>query len=273
MLGSMNEADDAVQEAWLRLSRSDANSIENLGGWLTTVVSHVCLDMLRSRASRKEEALDSQAHEPVALRGKAPDPEQETLMADSVGVALMIVLDRLAPAERLAFVLHDMFAAPFAEIASILGRSPDATRQLASRARRRVQGAPAVPTSSLSEQRRVADAFLAALRAGDFEGLIAVLDPEVVVHIDEVAAAPGPARAICGARNWAKGAIAFSRQLTGLMQPMLVNGAVGLVWAREGQPSRVLRYDLRNGKIVAIEIIADPARVQQLDLAVLPPAS
>jgi RNA polymerase sigma factor (sigma-70 family) len=169
MLGSASEADDAVQEAWLRLSRSDASTIENLGGWLTTVVSRVCLDMLRSRTAKRDEALDMNATEPIATSERQKDPEQETLLADSVGFALLIVLDRLDPAERLAFVLHDMFAVSFDEIASILGRSPEAARQLASRARRRVQGAPAVPTSSLTEQRRIADAFLAAARTGDFE--------------------------------------------------------------------------------------------------------
>ena len=208
MLGTLNEADDAVQEAWLRLSRSDASTIENLGGWLTTVVSRVCLDMLRSRSSRKEEALDAQPVEPVAIREGQRNPEQETLLADSIGTALLIVLDRLDPAERLAFVLHDMFAVSFDEVASIVGRSPEAARQLASRARRRIQGAPAVPNASLMEQRRVVDAFLDALRRGDFEGLVAVLDPDIVVRVDEAAARPGAPREIRGARNWAKGAIA-----------------------------------------------------------------
>ncbi|HEV2245264.1 MAG TPA: sigma-70 family RNA polymerase sigma factor, partial [Terriglobia bacterium] len=176
MLGSMNEADDAVQETWLRLSRSDESSIENLGGWLTTVVARVCLDMLRSRNSRREEAIDTQVLEPVAPGGQVSDPEQEVLLADSVGLALLVVLGRLTPAERVAFVLHDMFAIPFEEIAPIIGRTPIAARQLASRARRRVQGASAAP-SNLAEQREVASAFLSALRAGDIEGLIAVLDP------------------------------------------------------------------------------------------------
>ena len=234
MLGTSNEADDAVQEAWLRLSRSDAGTIQNLGGWLTTVVSRVCLDMLRSRSSRKEEALDVQPAEPIAIREGQRDPEQETLLADSIGTALLIVLDRLDPAERLAFVLHDMFAVSFDEIASIVGRSPEAARQLASRARRRIQSAPAVPKASLWEQRRVVDAFLDALRRGDFEGLVAVLDPDIVVRVDEAAARPGPPREIRGARNWAKGAIAFSRQLKGTAHPMLVNGEVGLVWTPGG---------------------------------------
>ena len=269
MLGSLHEADDAVQEAWLRLSRSDAGAIQNLRGWLTTVVSRVCLDMLRSRTSRKEEALYAQPAEPVVIREGQRDPEQETLLADSIGAALLIVLDRLEPAERLAFVLHDMFAVSFDEIASIVGRSPEAARQLASRARRRVQGAPAVPKSSLMEQRRIVDAFLDALHRGDFEGLVSVLDPEVVVRIDEVAARPGAPREIHGARNWAKGAIAFSRQLAGVVQPMLVNGEVGLVWAPGGHVFRLLRFSFSGGKIATAEVIADPARLRGFDLAVL----
>ncbi len=269
MLGSASEADDAVQEAWLRLSRSDASTIENFGGWLTTVVSRVCLDMLRSRTAKREEALDTGETEPIVASERRADPEQETLLADSVGFALLIVLDRLDPAERLAFVLHDMFAVSFDEIASILGRSPEAARQLASRARRRVQGAPAVPTASLTEQRRVADAFLAAVRAGDFKGLIAVLDPDVVVRIDEAAARPGAPREIRGARNWAKGAIAFSQQLAGDIRPMLVNGEVGLVWAPRGHLFRVLRFSIAHGKIATVDVIADETRLNQLELAVL----
>jgi RNA polymerase sigma factor (sigma-70 family) len=269
MLGSLNEADDAVQEAWLRLSRSNAGAIENLGGWLTTVVSRVCLDMLRSRTSRKEEALDSHVAGPVLPSGGRRDPEQETLLADSIGAALLIVLDRLDPAERLAFVLHDMFAVSFDEIASIVGRSPDAARQLASRARRRVQGGSAVAKTSLMEQRRVVDAFLDALRSGDFEGLVAVLDPDVVVTVDAAAASPGAAREIRGARNWAKGAIAFSRQLPGTVQPMLVDGEVGLVWTPGGRIFHVLRCSFVNGKIAKAEIIADSARLSELDLAML----
>ena len=269
MLGTLNEADDAVQEAWLRLSRSDASTIENLGGWLTTVVSRVCLDMLRSRSSRKEEALDAQPVEPVAIREGQRNPEQETLLADSIGTALLIVLDRLDPAERLAFVLHDMFAVSFDEVASIVGRSPEAARQLASQARRRIQGAPAVPNASLMEQRRVVDAFLDALRRGDFEGLVAVLDPDIVVRVDEAAARPGAPREIRGARNWAKGAIAFSRQLTGTVQPMLVNGEVGLVWTPGGRVFRVLRFSFADGKIATVDVIADPARLREFDLAML----
>lgn len=269
MLGSVNEADDAVQEAWLRLSRSDPGTIENLGGWLTTVVSRVCLDMLRSRTSRKEEALDHQGAQPVLPSDGRRDPEQETLLADSIGAALLIVLDRLDPAERLAFVLHDMFAVSFDEIASIVGRSPDAARQLASRARRRVQGAPSVPKASLMEQRRVVDAFLDALHRGDFEGLVAVLDPDIVVRIDEAAARPGAPREIRGAENWAKGAIAFSRHLAGAVQPMLVNGEVGLVWAPGGHVFRLLRFSFADGKITAADVIANPSRLREFDLAML----
>ena len=249
MLGSLNDADDAVQEAWLRLSRSDATAIENLGGWLTTVVAHVCLDILRSRASRREETLEAQKFEPPAKRQGASDPEQEVLLADSVGLALLVVLDRLTPA-------------------TIIGRSPTAARQLASRARRRVQGADRVPDSGLSEQREVVSAFLTALRAGDFEGLIAVLDPDVVVRADSTTVPPGPQTEIRGARTWAKGAIAFS-QLVRSAPPMLVDGAVGLVWAPGGRLSRVLRFTITRGKIVQVEIIADPARLRDLDLAVI----
>jgi RNA polymerase sigma-70 factor (ECF subfamily) len=262
MLGSLNEAGDAVQEAWLRLSRSDATAIENLGGWLTTVVARVCLDILRSRASRREATLEGQKSEPPAKRQGASDPEQEVLLADSVGLALLVVLDRLTPAERIAFVLHDMFAMSFDEIASIIGRSPTAARQLASRARRRVRGA------DNSEQREVVNAFLTALRAGDFEGLIAVLDPDVVVRADSTTLPPGPPTEIRGARTWAKGAIAFS-QLVRSAPPMLVDGAVGLVWAPGGRLSRVLRFTITHGKIVQVEIIADPARLRDLDLAVI----
>jgi RNA polymerase sigma factor (sigma-70 family) len=269
MLGSASEVDDAVQEAWLRLSRSNASTIENLGGWLTTVVSRVCLDMLRSRTAKREETLDTTATESIATSERQNDPEQETLLADSVGFALLIVLDRLEPAERLAFVLHDMFAVSFDEIASILGRSPEAARQLASRARRRVQGAPAIPTASLTEQRQVADAFLTAIRAGDIEGLIAVLDPEAIIQIDEAAARPGAPREIRGARNWAKGAIAFSQQLAGDIRPMLVNGEVGLVWAPGGHLRRVLRFSISDGRIGKVDIIADEERLRNLELAVL----
>src|SRR5487761_653916 len=268
MLGSLSEADDAVQEAWLRLSRSATAGIENLGGWLTTVVARVCLDMLRSRASWREEPLGAHVPQPIANSEEGIDPEQEALLADSVGLALLVVLDRLTPAERLAFVLHDMFAVPFDEIASIVGRTPAAVRQLASRARRRVQGASTAPDADLTQQREVASAFLAALRAGDFEGLVAVLAPDVVVRVDEAAARPGAPREVRGARTWAKGALAFS-QIVKFVQPALVNGSVGLVWAPHGRLLRVLSFTITRGKIVEIDILADPARLRQLDLAVL----
>jgi len=266
MLGSLTEADDAIQEAWLRLSRSDAGEIDNLGGWLTTVVARVCLDMLRSRKSRREDAIDAQTPEPVA--GRASDPEQETLLADSVGLALLVVLDTLAPDERLAFVLHDMFALPFEEIAPIVGRSPAAARQLASRARRRVRGAPSKKRADLAGQRKVVDAFLAALKDGDFDGLLAVLDPDVVVRLDRTAVAPGAPTEIRGAANWARGAVAFS-QSARFVRPALINGKVGLVLAPQGRLFRALGLTIRHGKIVGVDVIADPARLRQLDLALV----
>lgn len=266
MLGSVAEADDAVQEAWLRLSRSDAGTIQNLGGWLTTVVARVSLDMLRSRASRREDPITEGV--PGRLTSPSIDPEREALLADSVGLALLVVLDRLTPAERLAFVLHDMFDVSFDEIASIVRRTPTAARQLASRARRRVQGVGANSDSTRSQNRAVIDAFLAALRAGDFEALIAVLDPNVSVHIDEAAARPGAPREIHGAQNWARGAIAFS-QMARFVQPALIDGEPGLVLAPASHLSRALRLTISNGKISEVDIIADPLRLRDLDLAVL----
>ena len=262
ILGSASEADDAVQEAWLRLSRSDAGEIENLGGWLTTVVARVCLDTLRSRTSRKEDALEARSSEPTA----SGDPEQEALLADSVGLALLVVLDRLAPAERIAFVLHDMFDVSFDEVASIVGRSPMAARQLASRARRRVRGGETPTKTDLQGQRRVVDAFLTALRGGDFQGLMAVLDPEVVVRLDESAGRPGGPREIHGAEAWAKGAITFAKVAESI-EPMLVDGSMGLVWAPGGHLSRALKFTIENGRIVEAEIIADPARLHDLELS------
>jgi RNA polymerase sigma-70 factor (ECF subfamily) len=250
------------------LSRADASDIENLGAWLTTVVARVCLDMLRSRTSRREDSLDGQVSEPVAIRAAAPNPEQEAMLADSVGLALLVVLDRLTPAERLAFVLHDMFALSFDEISQIVGRSPEATRQLASRARRRVQGADKASKAEMGEQREVVSAFLKALRDGDFAGLITVLDPDVVVHIDEAAGRPGAPREIRGAHNFAKGAVTFS-QIAHQVEPMLINGAVGLAWAPEGILSRVLAFSIKDGKIAQVDIIADAAQLVKLELAVL----
>jgi len=224
--------------------------------------------MLRSRTSRREESLDAETVEPVAIRDAAPNPEQEALLADSIGLALLVVLDRLTPAERLAFVLHDMFAVSFEEISSIVGRSPDAARQLASRARRRVQGTEKVSKTDLGEQRQVVTAFLKALREGDFAGLITVLDPDVVVHIDEAAGRPGAPREIRGAHNFAKGAVTFS-QMAHQVEPMLINGAVGLAWVPDGKLSRVLAFSIKDGKIAQVDIIADAARLENLNLAVI----
>lgn len=268
MLGSVSEADDAIQEAWLRLSRSDAESIRNLQGWLTTVVARVCLDMLRSRKSRHEEALDAEVVEPTASSDDATDPEQEALMADSVGLALLVVLDRLTPSERVAFVLHDVFDLPFDEIAPIVGRTPAAARQLASRARRRVRSEHTTRESDLKSQRVVVDAFLSALRAGDFEGLLAVLDPDVLVRLGPGTGAPGAPQEIRGAENWARGAVAYS-QLAQFVRPALIDGAVGLVFAPRGKLLRALSFTIVNGKIVEVEIITDPQRLQQLDLSIL----
>jgi RNA polymerase sigma factor (sigma-70 family) len=265
MLGSSNEVDDAVQEAWLRLSRTDAAAIDNLGGWLTTVVARVCLDMLRSRQSRREEPLTPDAPEPVATGTRGSSPEQEALLADSVGLALLVVLDRLAPAERLAFVLHDMFAMPFEEIAPIVGRSVEATRQLASRARRRVRGSAAAPGPDLVRQREVVEAFIAALRAADFEGLLAVLDPDLVVRADMVAGAPTEIR---GAAAWAKGAVAYGH-LAQLTRPALVNGAVGVVVAPQGRLVRALRFTIANGRITEIEVIGNPTLLAELDVSIV----
>jgi RNA polymerase sigma factor (sigma-70 family) len=272
MLGSLSEADDAVQEAWLRLSRADTSNVENLGGWLTTVVGRISLDMLRSRSSRREEPLDAQVPERTASRADGGDPEQEALLADSVGLALLVVLETLAPAERLAFVLHDMFAVPFDEIAPIVGRSPDAARQLASRARRRVHGVSGrertdlVPDVELSRQRDVVDAFLAAARGGDFEALLAVLDPDVVLRTDRAARRPGLPAEIRGAATVAEQAV---RGRARAAQPVLVNGAVGVIVAPRGRLLMVLDFTIADGKIVAIDAIADPERLRPLDLAML----
>ncbi len=265
MLGSPSEADDAIQEAWLRLSRSDPSDVENLGGWLTTIVARVCLDMLRSRTSRREESVGVRMPEPMASLEGGVDPEHEVLLGDSVGLALLVVLETLTPAERVAFVLHDMFAVPFDEIAPIVGRSPAATRQLASRARRRVQGAATVPDADLAHQRGVVDAFLAASRGGDFDALLAVLDPDVVLRSDSAAVHSGASREV-------RGAPAVARQFSGRAreaQPALVNGAVGLVWAPGGRPRVVFGFTITRGKIIAIDMVADPERLGQLDLAVL----
>ncbi|PYQ48088.1 MAG: RNA polymerase subunit sigma-70, partial [Acidobacteria bacterium] len=260
MLGSLTEAEDAVQQGWLRLSRSDAGDIENLGAWLTTVVARVSLDMLRSRESRREEPLD-----PIANQAGGHNPEEETLLANSIGLALLVVLDTLAPAERLAFVLHDLFGMSFDEIAPIVERSPTAARQLASRARRRVQGARAVPDADLTRQREIVDAFLAASRGGDLNALLAVLDPNVVLRGD-VAAMRGAPPEIHGAAAVAERAVRGGARAA---QPALINGAVGVVVAPGGRLLMVLNFTIAQGKVVEIEAIGDPERLRQLDLAVL----
>ena len=266
MLGSLSEADDAVQEAWLRLSRSDPSSVDNLKGWLTTVVARISLDMLRSREARREEPLEPKLPEPIVSSYDGVDPEEEALLTDSVGLALLVVLETLAPAERLAFVLHDVFGVPFDEIAPIVGRSPAATRQLASRARRRVRGAP-IPDADLSRQREVVDAFLAAAREGDFEGLLSVLDPEVVLRADRPIPPEAP-REVRGAPAVAARALTFSGAARSA-RPALVNGAAGFVVAPHGRPFAVIACTVKRGKIVEMDVVADPARLRQLDLSVL----
>jgi RNA polymerase sigma factor (sigma-70 family) len=268
MLGSLSEADDAVQEAWLRLSRSDTTGVENLTGWLTTVVGRVCLDKLRSRRSRREEPLDVHVPDPIVSREDDVDPEHEVLLADSVGLALLVVIEMLAPAERLAFVLHDMFAVPFDEIAGILGRSPDAARQLASRARRRVQGAAPAPDADLTRQREVVDAFFAAARDGDFDALVAVLDADVVLRSDGGVVRADATVIVRGAEEVASRALTFAR-LSPSVRPALVNGVAGAVVAPRGRPFSVMAFTVRNGKIVEIDALTDPERLRRLDFAVL----
>jgi RNA polymerase sigma-70 factor, ECF subfamily len=266
MLGSHSDADDAVQDAWLRLSRSDASEVENLGGWLTTVVARVCLNMLRSRKLRREEPLDVHVPDPIVSRVDGIDPEHEALLTDSVGLALLVVLDTLTPAERLAFVLHDMFAVPFDEIAPIVERSPAATRQLASRARRRVRAVPTVSDANLARQREIVDAFFATARDGDFDALVAVLDPNVVLRSDGGVARPGASVVIRGASAVAAGAVTYAR-LSQFVRPALVNGAVGAVVVPQGRLFSVIGFTIRNEKIVEIDGLADPERLSRLDLS------
>jgi RNA polymerase sigma-70 factor (ECF subfamily) len=269
MLGSLNEADDAVQEAWLRLSRSDAAAIEDIGAWLTTVVGRVSLNMLRSRKTRREEPIAVHVPEPIVDRADGTDPEHEALLADSVGLALLVVLETMSPAERLAFVLHDIFAVPFDEIAPIVGRSADATRQLASRGRRRIQNEKAEPDADLETQRRVVEAFLAAARDGDFDALVRVLDPDIVLRADAGAfPVGGGSRLVRGAENVAGQAINFSR-LDLEIHPALVNGAAGAVTIRDGRPFSVTGFTIRGGRIAEMDILVDPARLDQLDLTIL----
>jgi RNA polymerase sigma factor (sigma-70 family) len=266
MLGSLSEADDAVQETWLRVSRAETGGIESLRGWLSTIVARVCLNTLKSRRARSEEPLGRHVPDPIVGSEDGVDPEQEALLANSIGLALLVVLDALAPAERLAFVLHDMFAVPFDEIAPIVERSPAATRQLASRARRRVQAATPFPDADLREQRKLVDAFLAASRDGDFAALIALLDPDVVLRVDAGAALAGGARFLRGAPAVATQSITFARSATGEPTPALVNGAAGVVLVSRGRPFSVVGFTIRRGKIVEIDVLADPARLQQLDI-------
>ncbi|MEV0264104.1 sigma-70 family RNA polymerase sigma factor [Streptomyces sp. NPDC050617] len=272
MLGSLAEADDAVQETWLRLHRSDTGDVANLGGWLTTVVGRVCLDMLRTRASRGERPLDVRVPDPVVSGPDGPDPEHQALLADSVGLALLVVLETLGPAERLAFVLHDMFAVPFDEIAPMVGRTPAAARQLASRARRRVRGTETAPDADLARQREVVDAFLAAARDGDFDALVAVLDPDVVLRADAGAGTGGTAGGsgeVRGARSVAGRALLFRRASALDPLPVLVNGAAGIVSVLDGRAVAVLGFTVARGKVVEIDILADPERLRLLDPATL----
>ncbi|MFD0682795.1 MULTISPECIES: sigma-70 family RNA polymerase sigma factor [unclassified Paenibacillus] len=262
MLGSLSEAEDAVQESWLRLSRSDTSSVENLVGWLTTVVSRVCLDMLRSRKSRREESIETLFTDTFASHEDKGNPEYEALLADSVGLALLVVLGNLNPTERITFVLHDIFAMPFTEIAAIVGKSETATRQLASRARRRVQGVRTAPEADLASHRKLINAFLAAAHAGDFDTLVAALDPEVVLRDDRQSAASRVTR----------GAISLAKQVSGRVQasqPALVNGSVGVIVAPRGKLLYILKYTIKNDKITEIDLISDPERIRQLDLAIL----
>jgi RNA polymerase sigma-70 factor (ECF subfamily) len=264
MLGSRSEADDAVQEAWLRLSRSDTSGVENLSGWLTTIVARVSLNMLQSRKSRRELPVGEGLPDPLAADAGAVDPEQEALQADSVGLALMVILDTLAPAERLAFVLHDMFAVPFEEIAPMVGRTPTAARQLASRARRRVQGAT-VPEADQASHREIVDAFLAASRGADFKALLALLDPDVVLRADEATVRTGASREVSGAEAVAE---TFSGRARGA-QPAVVDGAAGAVWSVGGRPRVVFEFAIAGGRIVGIDLLSDPERLSQLDLELL----
>jgi RNA polymerase sigma-70 factor, ECF subfamily len=268
MLGSASEADDAVQEAWLRLSRTDTSDVENLRAWLTTVVGRICLNMLRSRRTRRENSLETHVPDPIVSPEDGIDPEQEALLGDSVGLALLVVLDTLSPAERVAFVMHDVFAMPFDEIAPIVGRTPVATRQLASRARRRVQGAP-VPDADLEGQWAVAEAFLAAARDGDFERLVSVLDPDVVVRSDGGAARPELTSFVRGARAVAGQAFMY-RRFAETSTRVLVNGTPGgVAWSPDGTPFSVVALTIRGDRVVAIDVLADPERLQALDLTLI----
>lgn len=265
MLGSTGEADDAIQEAWLRLSRTGAQEIENLGGWLTTVVARVCLDMLRRRKSRNERPLEANLPEPATSEGLT-GPESEALLADSVGLALLVVLGKLTPPERVAFVLHDMFGVPFDEITPILERSPEAIRQLASRARRRVQGADVKPGTDRRRQRELVEAFLKASRQGDFKALLELLDPQVVLRADQAAAPPGAAREIHGAAQVVEQARLYARRAR-FGRVAQVNGQAGVVVVSRGHMATVLTFQVREGKIVQIDVIGEPQTLQKLEIA------
>ncbi|MFC1436304.1 sigma-70 family RNA polymerase sigma factor [Streptacidiphilus sp. N1-3] len=268
MLGSLSEAEDAVQETWLRLERVDADQVENLGGWLRTVVTRICLDMLRSRRSRREDLAEQQEFDQVPVTTRGSHPEEEALLADSVSRALLVVLDTLEPGERIAFVLHDMFAVPFDQIAPIVERTTDATKKLASRARRKVRGTPVVPAAELARNRRVVTAFLTAARAGDLPGILDVLAPDVVRRADPAALPPGVAAVVRGARAVAEGTAALARR-SQFAEPALVDGAVGVVVAPRGRLLFVLTFAIEDDRITEYEVIADPDRLRRLDLAVL----
>ena len=269
MLGSLTEADDAVQEAWLRVARADASEVDNLSAWLTTIVARVCLNALRSRNARREEPLDAHVPDPVITRADEPNPEDQALLADSVGLALQVVLETLTPAERLAFVLHDTFGLSFEEIAPMVDRSPAAARQLASRARRRVRGADVhSPDRDVARQREVVDAFFAAAHGGDFDALVAVLDPDVVSRIDAGAGALIPSGVLHGAATVARQTLAIA-SIAAPKHPVLVNGAAGVVITLDGQPVSVMSFTVSGGKIVEINSIVDPERLRRLDLSVL----
>jgi RNA polymerase sigma-70 factor (ECF subfamily) len=262
MLGSVTEADDALQEAWLRLSRADTDDVANLGGWLTTVVGRVCLDMLRARRSRQEDYVGSWLPEPIVSLDDQTDPEQEALLADSVGLALLVVLETLTPVERLAFVLHDMFGVPFDQIAPIVGRTPDAARQLASRGRRRVRGTAPSPDADLARQREVVDAFLAASRAGDFEALVAVLDPDVIFRVDTGGLTALARPPVVGAAAVAEQVLSRGSRFAPDARPALVNGTAGLVVMRGGRPFAVLGCTVADGRIVELDLIIDPDKLR-----------
>ena len=268
MLGSVTEADDALQDSWLRVSRAGADGVENLGGWFTTVVARVCLNMLRSRARRREQPLEVHVPERIVCPAGGIDPEHQTLLADSVGLALMVVLETLTPAERLAFVLHDMFAVPFDQIAPLVERSPAATRQLASRARRRVQGQAPALDPDLVSQRAVVDAFFAAARSGDLDALVAVLDPDVVLRADGGAARTRPTVVIHGAQAVAGQAV-LAQRLAPFVRPVLVNGTAGVVTVVNGRAFSVMGFSVNDGRVAAIEVLYDPQRLADLDLAIL----